>query len=88
MVSVPGLARRMGYPSHLLFQFAVRWIAGRFGDVVCGISDMADLVVAQSASIPRLRGIVSRRGRLVAVHFSLSRSTVASGSRRDATRDH
>jgi hypothetical protein len=46
------------------------------------------LAVARSARFRGLHHAVSRRGRLVAIHFSLSRSTVASGSRRDATRDH
>ena len=87
MVSVPGLARHMGDLGHLLFQPAVCWIACRVGGVLCGIGDMAALVGARSARIRGLRRAVSRRGRLVPIHLSLSRSTVASGSRRDAPGD-
>ena len=72
MGSIPGPTHRMGHVGHLLFQFTVCCIARRVCDVVRGTGDMADLVVAQSARISRLRGVVSRRGRLVAVHFSLS----------------
>ena len=88
MGSVPGLAHRMGHLGHLLFQSAVCWIACRVGDILCGTSDMAALAVARSARVRGLHHAVSRRGRLVDIHFSLSRSTMASGSRRDATGDH
>ena len=87
MASVPGLAHRMGNLGHLLFQSAVCRIACRVGDVLCGTSDMAALAVAGSARAGGLRRAVSRRGRLVAIYFSLSRSTVASGRRRNAASD-
>ena len=72
MVSVPAFAHRMGNLGHLLFQSAVCWIACRVGGVLCDTRDMAALTVARSTRIPRLHRVVSRRGRLVAVHFSLS----------------
>src|SRR5262249_38383321 len=82
--SVPGLARHVGDLGHLLFQSAVSRIACRVGDVLCGASDMATLAVARSARVGCLRRAVSRRGRLVANHFALSRSIVAPGCRRNA----
>ena len=72
MVSVPVLAHRMGDLSHLLFQSAVSWIACRVGNVLCGTSDMAVLAVARSTRVRDLQRTVSRRGRLVAVHFPFS----------------
>ena len=88
MVSAPRLAHRMGRLSHLLFQSAVSWIACPVGDVLCGTSDMAALAVARSTRARDLQRTVYRCGRLVAIHFSFSRSTVAPGSRRNATGDH
>ena len=49
--------------------------------------DMAALAVARSARACGLHRAVSRRGCLVAIHFSFSRSTVASRSRRNAAGD-
>jgi len=88
MVSVPGLDHHMGHLGHLLFQSAICWIAHRVGGVLCSTRDMAALVVAQSTLVSCLHHVVSRRGRLVAIHFSLSLSTLASRSRRDAAGDH
>ena len=72
MASVPYLAHGLGDPGHLLFQSAVRGIACRVSDVFCGISHMAALGVARSARARRLCRAVSRRSRLVVIHFSLS----------------
>ena len=87
MASFPSLAHRMGDLGHLLFQSAVRRVASRVGDFLCGTRYMAALAVVRSARVRGLRRTVSWRGRLVPIHFSISRPTVASGSRRNAPGD-
>jgi len=87
MASFPSLAHRMGDLGHLLFQSAVHRVASRVGDFLCGTGDMAALAVARSARVRRLRRTVSWRARLAPIHFSISRPTVASGSRRNAPGD-
>src|SRR5215469_11150120 len=87
MASFPSLAHSMGELGHLLFQSAVRRIASRVGDFLCGTGYLAALAVARSARARGLRRTVSWRGRLVPIHFSISRSTVAPGSRRNAPRE-
>src|SRR5262249_48447701 len=87
-VSVPGLARHMGCPSHLLFEPAVGGIASGVGVILCCIRDMAALAVTPAACFCNLHCAVSQRGRVVDNYSSLARSRVATGSGGNAAGGH
>src|SRR5262245_10897438 len=79
LVSVPGPARRLGHPGHLLFEPAVARAAAGVGGGVCGLRGLGVLAVAPPLHAGGRVGRVSRRGRVVDIHSSLAQSQLAGG---------
>ena len=84
LAALPIRACDVGHASHLLFKSPMGRLAFGIGGGLCGVRNLGALVVAPAAHVRGFHRVVSWRRRVVDLHCSLARSSVAAGSRGDA----
>ena len=82
---MPTLASGVGHPGDLLLKSAMGLAANVAGSGVPGVRYLGLMANAQTGNGSGLCGTVSLRARLVDLNTSLPRSSMATGSVRDAT---